>query len=321
MAISLKNQKVASTKVTGLGQFSVVGFNFNKAQLKELGKNVNEEPQFLATREVTQTNPDGTETKMNVPVYRINVWVKFESPTVTEYYEEDGKRKQRLVPNPCLGQVFKMTFSIENRPWISTKADAKQQFLNAVGKSMWKESVQACDDHFKARTPVYPALRGLAQFYEFLLAWTNIDTSKSDSRVILGENENSIKGLFTGDTSIIEELNSYVEPCKEHRFSALVGVEGDFLSIYSGVVLGETYTTKQADKLYESAVGEWGFKGDFQNNLVLQAYDPAAILAARNQGAVATNNGTTDDVTAGDMNGLGNNTTIGAGNDTDDLPF
>lgn len=267
------SSKPKQTYVTGLGRFSVAGFNLTKKELEKLGVNLQEEPAVMGEREVTQD-----DTKLKVETCRITIWLRMESETVAENYDDNGVRKSRQIPNPHFGKLFRINHTIENRNWISAEK-GKMQFLNAVGKSAWAANIADTPDYFKVRTPVYPALRGLAGLYEFLVAWTNIDQTKSDSIVMLGEKPTDVNEIFNGNFSIIEELNSLVPNMTSNQLNMLIGVDGSYQAVYGGKALGEMFTVKDKDNLYENATGQYGFKGDFQDSFVLQTYDPMAMLA------------------------------------------
>lgn len=275
MAISLSNQRQGSTKITGLGRFKVLGFNLTKSQLEKIGVNLTEEPKVLQKREIKQTNVmTGEETITVVDAFTLSMWIELESETVTECVTKDGAKHYKTIANPIKGRVFRIMTTIENREWKSQSG--KTQFLNGVGKSSWAASLAELPDWFKTHKPIYPAVKGMAQVYETLLAWTNIDISKTDSMLMLGENENSVKSIFTpGDNTIVDELNQIVASIKDtHSINCLLGIDGEYMQVYSGMVLPEVFSNKQAERLYNNAVGEYGFKGDFQNALMLQTYDP-----------------------------------------------
>jgi len=279
MAISLSNQRQGSVKITGLGRFKVLGFNLTKSQLEKIGVNLTEEPKVLQKREIKQTNVmTGEETVTTVDAFTLSMWIELESETVTECAVKNGERHYKTIANPIKGRVFRIMTTIENREWKSQSG--KTQYLNGVGKSSWATSLADLPDWFKTNKPIYPALKGLAQVYEALLAWTNIDISKTDSMLMLGENENSIKSIFTpGDNTIIDELNQIVESIKDtHSINALIGIDGEYMQVYSGMILPEVFSNKQTERLYNTAVGEYGFKGDFQNALMLQVYDPLSSI-------------------------------------------
>lgn len=302
MAVTLGNQRQGSLKITGLGKFKVLGFNLNKAQLEEIGVNLKEEPKIYSTREITQKNiMTGEETKFTVDVFNIHMWIELTSETVNESVVENGVKSFKTIENPLKGRIFRIMIPIENREWVSAEKGTKQ-WMNSVGKSSWAATPADLADWFKVKKPVYPALRGLSTLYDHLLAWTNIDITKEDSKLMLGESEEDIKSIFVqGDNRIIDELNQVCEAIKDtNDIHALIGVDGDYMQVYSGMILGETFNNKQAERLYNNAVGQYGFKGDFQNALMLQTYDPMAMMqqmTSNNNVAGSNENADTSDVT------------------------
>lgn len=275
MGVTIDNQRTASEKLTGLGQFSVVGFNLSKAQLADLGINYKSEPVYLTTRKVKIGEGD-TATEIEVPVARICVYVRLETEVVNKQFLniETGNVETSIVKNPVKGKVFPVYFNIEDRPFTSL-AKGTTQYLNGIAKSRWVDQPQNLEEWFKVRGPVYPALRGLAALYDFILAWTNIDTSKADSTVMLGEKPEDIRSIFEdGDTTIVDELNSYAEQLGDQKVTMLMGVDGEYMNLFSGVILGETFTDKDKTRVYEQATGTYGFKADFQDSLDARVFDP-----------------------------------------------
>jgi hypothetical protein len=303
MAIKLENQRQGSVKITGLGRFKVLGFNLTKAELEKLGVNLQEEPKALQKREIRNKNVmTGEETTIITDSFTFSMWIELQSETVTDCTVKDGAKHFKTIANPIKGRIFRIMVSVENRPWVSQSG--KTQYLNGVGKSSWAMSTAELPDWFKTHKPIYPALKGAAQLYEMILAWTNIDITKADSILMLGDDENSLKSIFTpGDNTIINELNHVAGQISEsHSINALIGIDGEYMQVYNGMILPEIFSNKQTEKLYNTAVGEYGFKGDFQNALMLQTYDPMASINAMTQN---TSDSSDDN----------------AGESPDDLPF
>src|SRR5690606_35903910 len=137
-------------------------------------------------------------------------------------------------------------------------------------------NVAALKDYFVAKAPIYPALRGLANFYEFIIIWTNINTNAADSELVVGETHESFKDIFEDDSAILGELNSYVQHpnIKDRIINCLLGVDGSYTKVFNGKVLGETFSETDKADLIANATGKYGFKANFQNSLELCVYDP-----------------------------------------------
>lgn len=285
--ITLKNKKKSFEKVTGLGKFEVVGFNLTKEQLAAHGVNLNKEPEFYSVREEGQQHDieaKETVTMKNIDQFKLNVWLKLKSDLVA-YKELNPSTMQydkKYKENPCKDQLYRVTFTIENREWTSAKNWTKC-FMNGVGKSRWGANKAAFNDEkgkwFIGHAPIYPALRGLPALYDFILAWTNIDTSATDSAVLLGGSPEAINTIFDkDDNSIVEELNGYAESLKGCLVTGLLGVNGEWAAVYDKFI-GDNFTNKDSDRLELNALSEYGFKADWQGSLELQIFDPMASLA------------------------------------------
>lgn len=275
MGVTIDNQRTASEKLTGLGQFTVVGFNLSKKELAELGINYKNEPVYLSTRKVKIGEGD-TATEIEVPVARICAYVRLETEVVNKQFLniETGNVETTIVKNPIKGKVFPVYFNIEDRPFTSL-AKGTSQFLNGVAKSRWAAQPQDLEDWFKVKSPVYPALRGLSSLYDFIISWTNIDTSKADSSVMLGDSPEAIRSIFEdGNTEIVDELNGYAQALQGNMVTMLMGVEGEYMNLFGGVILGESFTDKDKTRMYEQATGTYGFKADFQDSLDARVFDP-----------------------------------------------
>lgn len=303
--ITIGNKKKSFEKVTGLAEFEVVGFNLSLEQLAEHGVNLKKETEIYTTREnVNQPNLETKETEVlrTVDQFKINVWLKLKSPLVStrELDTNSMQMVDKLIENPNQGQLMRVTYTLDNREWTSSKNWYKC-YVNKVGKSRWGADLNAIaatgvgGAKFVEKKPVYSALPGLPNFYDFILAWTNIDVNSKDSEVMLGGSPDAIKTVFEkGNNTIIDELNGYAEALKGQHVVGLVGVSGNWQSVFSQFMSAK-FTSNDRNRLEDAALDpKYGFKADFQDSLELKIFDPMANLSSNNSAPVANEAASTE---------------------------
>jgi len=175
MEITKQKERESFSKKVGIGEWKVLAFNPTRKELNQLlGRPDAEDDKEI---DYVGENADGKK------ALRLTVWV------------QDVKS----------GYKTSQTFFLED---VDAKSKSgKLQFINAVGKSTFKDSEANLDDWFKKALTYRVAKRGEADLMEFVRNWMinvelNVDKGGSRNNILLDMNK-----LFKGN---VKELNDLI---------------------------------------------------------------------------------------------------------------
>lgn len=186
-----------------------------------------------------------------------------------------GEKKLRLdvyLRNTEFNINGKLVFWLEDRPAVSSAGN--KQFINAVGMSTWANG-QPTQDWFTMRD-YREGYVGEADLYNFLSKWFGINQRSKESECIL---ETSFSDIVAGN---LDELRDYLTIFKDRTVKVLLGVkEGKYQDIYNKVFIPmeSNYTSTLEKTLSKDAAAGFPYKGNYQNSLVFQKYNPEAAPA------------------------------------------
>lgn len=200
MAVEIINSPEESTvndskKFTGVIPYKVIAINPTKDELHELGLTyVKSEPVYQRV-----FDNDGDERKSTI----IDVWLK-SVPT---------------PKNPDLDTTVKLTFFINNDPFVSAST-GKSQYVNKYGRTAWATDPSGLNNNpYFINEDSRPAYRGEEDLYKFLFSWLNM-TYDMD-RKIFNPCRVDVTKLFRGDYS---ELQAIVIQASAYTVKVLTGV-------------------------------------------------------------------------------------------------
>jgi hypothetical protein len=229
---------------TGLCQMTVLGFNPTADQIAEwTGWDNPREPSYQGE------DRDGN------PQLRVDVWLKSAD-------ELDG---QHLITNVAY------FISDSERPESST---GKYQYINKKGQTTWvptKDTVDNISDKVKKYFDISAEPRrtmiGEEDIYNFILAWTNVNTNDKGTKVHL---DTPWGEIVTGD---VKDLNALVGQFSGVK--ALLGIrtssEGkEYQDAFRKVIL--PFKATRVSRLKSQATGDYPWTSNFQDSFELQVY-------------------------------------------------
>lgn len=256
--MQIKQQPKGSERVlyTGVFPFQIVAINPSMDELKALGVNASEEPNYLGEK-------DGKST------VRIDFWLR------------------NTEVNPTL--LTKKAYFLENRDEIASTGSMK--IVNNYLQHSWSKDIDTLKSNEKMKWFKHDGIRvakvGEVNLLEVVHLWAGLTKgyqgSEADECVL------SLSKLFSGD---FKELKSLVKPALEagNGIKYLLGVtEKDgkyYQAFYDKYIMRpsqKTYT-----KLTESLNEQYGeFKADFQNSFEQKVYTPGVITPDSQEALVA----------------------------------
>lgn len=187
---------------------------------------------------------------------------------------EEGQNKLKLdvyVEIIYQGQprISKMTFWLEDLI-RKNKDGTKGQFINNRGLTAWAEDSESINYDWFSLEGLRQCHVGEERLYAMLIAWAGIDVRAKDSEVVL---ETPWETLVAGDVS---ELNNLIKTFGSRKVGAVLGVNKGYQDIFTGAFTREN-SMRRTKSLLKALTGDYPWKSDYQDSLVLQEYkEPAA---------------------------------------------
>lgn len=193
MALAEGKVSVAPKVYVGIAPVRILGLNFNKKELEEVGIPVNQEPQYLGTREID--TPTGKETVKTVRLSFV----------------------AQTVPDKCGGIDYKflINYYLQDSPSIN-KTNTKRELINNYGESYWLpegtllESIDSERFSYEGATVALVGEVRLTNFLKALIGIPNRTFLKDGVRSYIEDSQNALakldrlESLFIGDYSEIQ---------------------------------------------------------------------------------------------------------------------